>query len=75
MRALGDRHNVQTVQHWYAKQGARLGYAQQPLDKLVQASQLLQIPKQLSNVPVICDEITSELTPSQVRRQCNITLV
>lgn len=64
------RHNVQTVQLWYGRHGGRIGYASGPLEKLIQASQLLQIPKTLSNIPVICDELTTELSSAQVSVFC-----
>jgi hypothetical protein len=41
-----------------------------PLDRMIQASLLLQIPKQMNNVSVIVDEITIDLTGKQVRAMC-----
>jgi len=38
-----------------------------PLERMIQASLLLQIPKQMNNVSMIVDELTVDLTGKQVR--------
>ena len=55
---------MQEIQHVYSRLQRQTAAA--PLTKLIEASTLLQIPKQARNVDVIVDELTLNLSANQV---------